>query len=74
MTDSPQFWRKGCNNALDQIRHLMNCFNQRVCLNNLRLAECYVKSELHFLVYFSVNGIDKEGRRLPSAERVCRLA
>ena len=48
------------NDALNKIRHLMDHFEQRLCLNNLRLAERYVESELHLWVWFFVKGSGEE--------------
>ena len=38
----------------------MKCFDQRLCLQNLRLADRYIKSKLQLLVKFSIRGIDKQ--------------
>lgn len=48
------------DDGLDQIRHVVERFEQRLRLDDPRLAERYVKGELHVLVRFSIGGIDKE--------------
>src|SRR5213593_1173168 len=48
------------NEAVNQIRHVMERFEQRFTLNNPRLAERYVKAELHLLVYFVVHSANVE--------------
>ena len=48
------------NDALDKCRELMERFEQRLCLNNLRLIERYIKSELQILIHFRIGSIDEE--------------
>ena len=48
------------NDALDKCRELMERFEQRLCLNNLRLIERYIKSELQILIQFRIGSIDEE--------------
>jgi hypothetical protein len=40
------------NDALDKVSHLMDCFEQRLRLNDLRLIQRYVESKLEFLIHF----------------------
>ena len=44
----------------DQISEMMDAFQQRLTLDNPRFFERYIKSELHFLVHFSVGSINEE--------------
>jgi hypothetical protein len=48
------------NEVVDQIKHLLERFDQRLTLDNLRLAERYIESKLHLLVHFCIGGIDEE--------------
>lgn len=48
------------NNVVNRLRHVMERFDQRLTLKNLRLAERYLKCELHLLVYFCVGEIGEE--------------
>ncbi len=42
------------DDAVHKASKLMDRFNQRLRLNNLRLVERYVKGELHLLISFTV--------------------
>lgn len=60
-TDSPVFpsakqKAKAGDEAIDQIRHLFEHFNDRLRLENLRLADRYIEGEsgFHFLIDFSL--------------------
>jgi hypothetical protein len=46
--------------AINQIRHLMKRFDDRLTLRNLRLAERYVKAELELLIHFCVRGVPED--------------
>src|SRR5258708_35314361 len=46
--------------AIDQIRHLLERFNDRLTLGNLRLAERYLKAELTVVVHFRISFVDVE--------------
>src|SRR5216683_1218664 len=48
------------NQAIDQIRHVLKRFDQRLRLKNLRLAERYIEAELHLLVHFRIREIGEE--------------
>jgi hypothetical protein len=48
------------NEAIDQIRHVLKRFNDRLTLANLRLAERYLKAEIQLLVHFRIGQIDEE--------------
>lgn len=52
--------RESGNDALNKCRELMNLFEQRLRLDDLRLAQRYVESKLHVLVKFRIRGIDEE--------------
>lgn len=45
---------------INAIRHSSERFNQRLTLNNSRLAERYLKGELHLLIHFRVGSVLKE--------------
>ncbi len=51
---------KAENNVVNQIRHVLERFDQRLSLNDPRLAERYIKSEIHVLVDFMLDGIDEQ--------------
>jgi len=51
---------KSCDDLPDKIRELMERFEQRLTLDNLRLAERYIKAELHLLIHFGIRGVDKQ--------------
>ena len=48
------------DDVLDKLNKLMERWNDRLTMNNLRLAERYFKAKLHILVHFRVGGIDEE--------------
>ena len=48
------------NQVVNIIRHLNERWEQRLTLDNLRLAERYVKGELHLLIHFRVGGVTEE--------------
>ena len=50
----------------DKTRELLERFDQRITLNNLRLAERYIKSEILFLVHF---GSTKGGESVAYLQR-----
>src|ERR1017187_7525400 len=52
--------RERCNDALDKCRELMNRFEQRLTLDNLRFIQRYTESKLHFLVHFRIGKIPHE--------------
>ncbi len=52
--------RERGDQVVDKIHHLLESFDQRITLNNLRLAERYIKSEIHVLVDFMVEGINEQ--------------
>lgn len=51
---------EGQNNVVNQINHLLERFEQRLTLANLRLSERYIKSELHLLIEFRIGDIDEK--------------
>jgi hypothetical protein len=44
------------NDVIDQIHHMLERFDQRLTLTNLRLVERYMEMELHFLIEFGIRG------------------
>src|SRR5208337_1456807 len=48
------------DDAINEIRELMERFEQRLTLDNIRLVERYIKFELHLFVYFSIRGVCKQ--------------
>lgn len=48
------------NDVLDNIRDLTQRIQNRLALNNPRLAERYLKAELHLLIYFRIGEIGEE--------------
>lgn len=52
--------RKLPDDAVHKSKQLMDRFNQRLRLNNLRLVERYVKGELHLIVRFFIRGTNEE--------------
>jgi hypothetical protein len=48
------------DDALYELEHFVERFNQRLTLDNLRLVERYLKFELHILLEFKVSGFDIE--------------
>jgi hypothetical protein len=48
------------DDAVREAGELMDRFNQRLRLDNLRLVERYVEGELHLRVRFGIRGIDEE--------------
>jgi hypothetical protein len=59
-SESSQKGAKTQNQVMDQVRHVLKGFNDRLTLNNLRLAESYLKAELAILINFRVRCIDEE--------------
>lgn len=55
-----QAGRKSGNDALNKCRELMDLFEKRLRLDDLRLIERYVESKLKILVRFRIGGIDEE--------------
>ena len=51
---------EGRNDALDKCRELMERFEQRLTLDNPRLIQRYIASELYLLIRFRIGGIDEE--------------
>jgi len=47
---------KDTDDAIHEVRHLIERFKNRLTSNNLRLSERYIKSELEVLVRLSVIG------------------
>lgn len=56
--DKSEQVRKTSDDALHELEHLIERFNQRLTLDNLRLVERYLKFELHILLEFKVRGLD----------------
>lgn len=48
------------NEVADQIEHVLNRFQQRFTLDNPRLADRYLKAELHLVIRFRIGGVDEE--------------
>src|SRR5262249_44116428 len=48
------------NDVADELRGLMERFNQRLTLNDPRLIERYINAEIHLLIHFRVREIDEE--------------
>jgi hypothetical protein len=48
------------NDLAHKVAQMMDRFNQRLRMHNLRLVERYVKAELHFLVHFLVRGANEQ--------------
>jgi len=48
------------NSLADQVVEMLGRFQQRLTVNNPRLAERYIKSEIHLLIHFRVRGINEE--------------
>jgi hypothetical protein len=48
------------NDLVNKVSEMMDRFNQRLRLNNLRLVERYIKAELHLLVHFVIRGADEQ--------------
>ena len=48
------------NDPADQIGQMLDRFQQRLTVDNPRLAERYVKAEIHLLVHFSIRGVDEQ--------------
>src|SRR3954451_9615747 len=56
---STQEGAKTSNSVCDEIRELLYRWKDRLTLDNPRLVERYMKSDLHLLVRFRVGGIDE---------------
>src|SRR5262245_20505769 len=48
------------NDVINRLHHIMERWQERLTLDNLRIADRYVKGELHILVRFRIGGIDEE--------------
>ena len=72
MSDLNQLRLEGGNDALDKARKLTEQFNQRLRLDDLRLAQRYIESKLHLLVHFRIGGIDVEFVALLQREEVTK--
>jgi len=57
---SSEEWPKTQDEAVDQIRHVLERFDNRFTLNDPRLAERYIEAEIHLLVHFTVRPVDEE--------------
>lgn len=53
-------WPDNRDKVIDEINHLMKCFDERLTLNDPRLADHYLKSELLVLIRFRIRLIDEE--------------
>jgi len=52
--ESGQGWPETGQQGIDYINHVLERFDQRITLDNLRLAKRYVEGELHLLVWVNV--------------------
>jgi hypothetical protein len=55
-----QQWSEIGHEVINKIRHTLKRFNERCTLNYPKFSERYIKSELHFLIHFSVGTVDEE--------------
>lgn len=46
--------------VINKIRHTLKRFDERFTLDNPRFSERYIKSELHFLIHFSIGAVYEE--------------
>ena len=51
---------KDVNDTVHKVDELLKCWENRLTLNNLRLAERYLKAKVHILVHFRVSLVDEE--------------
>ena len=60
MTDYSQQSAELVDDVCDKLRHILESFQDRFTVRNLRLSERYLKGEIHILVEFSIRGVSKK--------------